>query len=210
MKYDVFISYSSKDSGVAFDVCAMLEAAGLTCWIAPRNVYGGKSYAREIIEAITESQIVLFIFSSYSNCSSHVESEIDIAFNQEKVIIPFRIEEVKMSPELTYYINKKHHIDGIPEPALSFDILKESVLNNIPRLVILLTMRCLRRFLFPRTLHNPIFDRKQEVLPCQHLPLLQRAEAASGFRVKISVRFSENRFFYIPSKPLCRRAFLTR
>lgn len=39
-----------------------------------------------------------------------------------------------MSPELTYYINKKHHIDGIPEPALSFDILKESVLNNIPRL----------------------------------------------------------------------------
>lgn len=35
MKYDVFISYSSKDSGVAFDVCAMLEAAGLTCWIAP-------------------------------------------------------------------------------------------------------------------------------------------------------------------------------
>lgn len=134
MKYDVFISYSSKDSGVAFDVCAMLEAAGLTCWIAPRNVYGGKSYAREIIEAITESQIVLFIFSSYSNCSSHVESEIDIAFNQEKVIIPFRIEEVKMSPELTYYINKKHHIDGIPEPALSFDILKESVLNNIPRL----------------------------------------------------------------------------
>ena len=134
MKYDVFISYSSKDSGVAFDVCAMLEAAGLTCWIAPRNVYGGKSYAREIIEAITESQIVLFIFSSYSNCSSHVESEIDIAFNQEKVIIPFRIEEVKMSPDLTYYINKKHHIDGIPEPALSFDILKESVLNNIPRL----------------------------------------------------------------------------
>ena len=48
MKYDVFISYSSKDSGVAFDVCAMLEAAGLTCWIAPRNVYGGKSYAREM------------------------------------------------------------------------------------------------------------------------------------------------------------------
>lgn len=134
MKYDVFISYSSKDSGVAFDVCAMLEAADLICWIAPRNVYGGKSYAREIIEAITESQVVLFIFSSYSNCSSHVESEIDIAFNQEKVIIPFRIEEVKMSPELTYYINKKHHIDGIPEPALSFDILKESVLKNIPRL----------------------------------------------------------------------------
>lgn len=81
MKYDVFISYSSKDSGGVFEVCAMLEAVGVTCWIAPRNVFGGKSYAWEIIEAITESAGVVFIFSSYSNCSSHVESEIDIAFN---------------------------------------------------------------------------------------------------------------------------------
>lgn len=39
-----------------------------------------------------------------------------------------------MSPEFTYYISKKHYIDGIPESALSFDILKDSVLNNIPRL----------------------------------------------------------------------------
>ncbi len=35
MKYDVFISYSSKDSGVAFDVCAMLEAAGLLVGLLP-------------------------------------------------------------------------------------------------------------------------------------------------------------------------------
>ncbi|WP_255421378.1 MULTISPECIES: toll/interleukin-1 receptor domain-containing protein [Bacteroides] len=53
MKYDFFISYSSKDSGVVFEVCVMLEAVGVTCWIAPRNVFDGKSYAREIIEAMT-------------------------------------------------------------------------------------------------------------------------------------------------------------
>lgn len=62
MKYDVFISYSSKDNKIATNICTMLEASGITCWIAPRNIEGGKSYAREIIEAIGDSQLILFLF----------------------------------------------------------------------------------------------------------------------------------------------------
>lgn len=134
MKYDVFISYSSKDATIASEICEMLETNDLTCWIAPRNVVGGKSYAREIIEAITESAVVLFIFSQHSNVSPHVESEIDTAFNQGKIIIPFRIEDTPMSPELSYYLNKNHRIDGIPTPADAFIQLKGSIIQNIPRL----------------------------------------------------------------------------
>lgn len=134
MNYDVFISYSSKDKEIAFDVCNMLEAANLICWIAPRNVGGGKKYAREIFEAISQSSIVLFIFSSNSNISSHVESEIDTAFNSGKIIIPFRIDDSPMSPELSYYLNKRHYIDGIPNPESAFLQLKESIVRNIPRL----------------------------------------------------------------------------
>ncbi len=134
MKYDVFISYSSKDATIASEICEMLETNDLTCWIAPRNVVGGKSYAREIIEAITESAVVLFVFSQHSNVSPHVESEIDTAFNQGKIIIPFRIEETPMSPELSYYLNKNHRIDGIPTPTDAFARLKDSIIQNIPRL----------------------------------------------------------------------------
>ena len=134
MKYDVFISYSSKDREVAFKICNMLESTGLICWIAPRNVDGGKKYAREIIDAISESSVVLFILSRNSNISSHVESEIDIAFNNGKIIIPFRIDDTQISPELSYYINKRHYIDGMPNLESSFQQLKESVIRNIPRL----------------------------------------------------------------------------
>ena len=34
----VFISYASRDAAVAQKVCSALEAAGIPCWIAPRNV----------------------------------------------------------------------------------------------------------------------------------------------------------------------------
>lgn len=134
MKHDVFISYSSADNKIAFELCKMLESSNIICWISPRNVLGGKSYAREIVEAINESRVVLFIFSSSSNRSPHVESEIDAAFNAGKIIIPFRIEDIPMSPELSYYLNKKHHIDGIPSPSSKYSELRKSILNNLPRL----------------------------------------------------------------------------
>jgi len=38
MAYDVFISYGHEDKIVADAACARLEACGIRCWIAPRDV----------------------------------------------------------------------------------------------------------------------------------------------------------------------------
>ncbi len=38
MAHDVFISHSAKDKATADAVCAVLEAEGIRCWIAPRDV----------------------------------------------------------------------------------------------------------------------------------------------------------------------------
>ena len=48
----VFISYASRDVGIAQKLCAELETAGLPCWIAPRDVLAGESYAAAIVQAI--------------------------------------------------------------------------------------------------------------------------------------------------------------
>lgn len=37
----VFISYASPDIAVADKLCKLLEAAGLPCWVAPRDVRAG-------------------------------------------------------------------------------------------------------------------------------------------------------------------------
>lgn len=130
---NVFISYSSKDQETAFNICNLLEAEGISCWIAPRNVTGGKSYGREILEAISNADVTLFIFSGNSNRSRHVENEIDNAFNAGKVIIPFKIEEVQISLELQYYLNKTHWINGSPTPENAISNLKKAIEANLPQ-----------------------------------------------------------------------------
>jgi hypothetical protein len=37
----IFISYSSKDRDIAETICQALEARGLDCWIAGRDVHAG-------------------------------------------------------------------------------------------------------------------------------------------------------------------------
>lgn len=51
--YDIFISYSSRDA-LPHRVCSELEARGLRCWIAPRDIRPGKLLT---IEEKTKSHI---------------------------------------------------------------------------------------------------------------------------------------------------------
>ena len=48
----MFISYSSQDAEVAERVVASLEARGLRCWIAPRDVAPGVPYGEALVDAI--------------------------------------------------------------------------------------------------------------------------------------------------------------
>ena len=89
MKYDVFISYSTKDKAIADVVCNTLENNGIHCWIAPRNIQPGKPYAREIINGIASSKALLLIYTSNSNSAEHVINEVDAAFNAKKTIYRF-------------------------------------------------------------------------------------------------------------------------
>ena len=135
MNTDVFICHSSKDADLAFRVCKYLEEeAGLHCWIAPRNVTGGKLYAEEIVDAIEGTTVFVLIFSSNANLSNHVASEVNCAFNAGKVIIPFCVDDSKMKSIFIYYTNTSHAIMAYPEPPEKFKELKEAVLRNIPEL----------------------------------------------------------------------------
>ena len=54
MAYDVFISYGHEDKLVADAACARLEARGIRCWIAPRDLLAGQSYPEAIATALRE------------------------------------------------------------------------------------------------------------------------------------------------------------
>lgn len=128
---DVFISYSSKDKKIADAMCHFLEEKKIKCWIAPRDMRAGKSYASEIVKAIKNCKVFVIVFSNHSNNSKHVANEIDRAFSNEKIIIPFRIENVNLNDTFSYYLSKNHWIDAFPKPEKNFRDLEKQLLYII-------------------------------------------------------------------------------
>ena len=54
MPKPVFISYSTDDSVSAEQIRDGLEASGIPCWMAPRDIAPGEDYAEQIISAIDQ------------------------------------------------------------------------------------------------------------------------------------------------------------
>lgn len=116
MAHDVFISHSSRDKPVSDAVCAALENAGIRCWVAPRDVQPGRSFAGEITRAIQESKAMVLIFSANSNNSSQVLREVQLAVDSQLHILQFRIEEVLLNDDLKYYLSTPHWLDAMSRP----------------------------------------------------------------------------------------------
>jgi hypothetical protein len=116
MAHDVFISYSSEDKPTADAVCAALEAKGIRCWIAPRDILPGAIFAEALIGAINASRLFVLVFSARSNDSPHVMRELERAVHKGLPILPLRIEDVPLSPSMEYFISTPHWLDALTPP----------------------------------------------------------------------------------------------
>ena len=112
MNKKVFISYSHNDIEQADAVCDKLESANIECWIASRDISPSKDWAEEIIDAINASDVMVLIFSSFSNTSPQVIREIERAVHKGLSILPFRIEDITPSKSLEYYMSTQHWLDA--------------------------------------------------------------------------------------------------
>jgi formylglycine-generating enzyme required for sulfatase activity len=128
MPFDAFISYSSKDKIAADTCCAVLEKAGVRCWIAPRDVKPGSEYGTAIIDGIGQSRLMVLIFSSSANDSSQIRREIERAVSKSMPIIPVRIEEVTPTKSMEYFLGAIHWLDALTPPIEKhFQQLSETV-----------------------------------------------------------------------------------
>jgi hypothetical protein len=116
MAHDVFISHSHEDKPAADAACAALEARGIRCWIAPRDIDPGQDWAASIVEAIRGAQIMLLVFSRHANQSAQVKREVERAASSGKAILPLRIDDVLPEAALEYYLSTPHWLDAITKP----------------------------------------------------------------------------------------------
>jgi len=121
--YEVFISHSSKDKKFADAVCAFLEARGVSCWIAPRDITPGKDWSEAIVAGIAACKVLVFLFSAQSNESIQVRREVQRASERGLHVVPVRLEEIMPGPALEYYISSIHWMNAVA--GLSDEVLTE-------------------------------------------------------------------------------------
>jgi hypothetical protein len=127
-----FISYASQDAPVAQQVVSALEHAGVTCWIAPRDVEPGALYADEIVRAINECLVVVLVLSGHAVASVHVGKELERASSKNRRIIALRTDTMPLPRAFEYFLSESQWIEvgaaGI-EPATAK--LTESVCRHL-------------------------------------------------------------------------------
>ena len=136
MNHDVFISYSSKNPEVALAICHTLEDHGIKCWMAPRNIPPGVDYGDLIDEAIIASKVFLFIYSFESVNSVWCKGELNIAFSEEKTIIPYRIDTTPMKGAVRVMLNQRHWLDAYPDYRSQFATLVEAVNRSLGKTMV--------------------------------------------------------------------------
>ena len=124
MAHDVFISHSSANKATADAICHSLEASGVRCWIAPRDIQPGAQYGKQITRGIRECLVFLLVFSDEVNHSLAVQKELErAALGYRKIIIPFRIEDVPMNDNIEFFLGDVHWIDAYPNDSVFSNLI---------------------------------------------------------------------------------------
>jgi len=110
----VFISHSNTDSDIAENLVSILEKEQISCWIAPRDISPGDSWAESIANGIHECKILILLLSEQSNQSVQVIREVEHAVNQRKLLITIRLSEVSPSRAMGYFIGSQQWLDAFP------------------------------------------------------------------------------------------------
>ena len=69
-----------------------------------RDVVPGEEYVAALVNALRESRLMVLVFSSGANQSKHVLREVERALSMGLPVVPLRIENVRPSAAMEYYI----------------------------------------------------------------------------------------------------------
>ena len=130
----IYINYTTKEKYMTDAWCHYLEEHNIPCWIAPRDILAGQSWAGAIVKAIRECSAMVLIYSAESNTSHQVANEIDKAFSCAKIIIPFIVDSTPMNDDFDYYLSRKHWLVAYPDFKEKLKPLLDSLIKLVPDL----------------------------------------------------------------------------
>lgn len=113
MTHEVFISYSSKNAEYANAVHEKLEDNGIKCWIDVNSIRTATNFAQEIIDGLNKAKVIVLIYSKDSDDSKYVYREIETAFENNKPIVPLKIDDT-FPDNLEFFLRNTQWLDASP------------------------------------------------------------------------------------------------
>lgn len=103
----VFLSYARVDQALATRIANQLLKHGIDVWIDVYRIDPGRSWARQIGEALDQCQVMLTVLSPAAIASENVDDEWNYFLDQKKKIVSAFIAPCKVP----YRLSKLQHVD---------------------------------------------------------------------------------------------------
>lgn len=131
-KYDVFVSYSRKDSRIVDRICQLMRQKQIVYYRDTQEIPGGEMFFNELAKAILDSVVFLYIGSKNSYSSIYTPKEINFAISKNtNVIIPYLVDDSPLPDNLLLAfsdINVRTRNEHSPE------VILEDIIKAVPRL----------------------------------------------------------------------------
>ena len=111
-KYDIFISYSRKDTAIADQICAALDSVGITYFIDRQGIGIGDKFVQIIVDKIDNSQYFLLLASENAYNARYTPKEIHYAINHKSSdsIIPYIIDNAPIPKVYEFLISDTNYL----------------------------------------------------------------------------------------------------
>jgi len=104
MKKYVFISYKSEEADIAYEMKKQLEENGIDCWMAPESIPYGAEYDEKLADAVEGCCGFVIMLSPRAQESKWIKKEISMAFDTNKMIFPYLVEECNLKGSFKIYL----------------------------------------------------------------------------------------------------------
>lgn len=110
--YDMFVSYSHKDYEIAQKINDIIRDWGYNPYFDKLELKVGDSYAEEIMAAITNSRLIVVIYSEHLGKSTWNRKEIEYAYSKGKDILVLSLDTSCQTEEwFCFPFSKYQYID---------------------------------------------------------------------------------------------------
>ena len=108
-RFDVFLSFKSDDNEITHEVYEYLEDNSVKCWMSEKDIGGGVSFGKEIVNALNNTKSVLLIYSKDTPKSEWVNRELYYATKHRVHIFPFIVDDSKIIADEIDFIISSHN-----------------------------------------------------------------------------------------------------